>query len=212
VPFSHSNKHPQGMASRNADAYDRVEYKGYTFNRRTVAALETAQAKLKDDPDWTVYQGSYNTGVSASAGTHDGGGAVDLSPYNWEKRVRALRAVGFAAWHRPALPGVWGEHIHAILVGDREMSSGANAQVVDYLNFRNGLADHAVDNTWHPNPPVKFDYPAWKVEQRRIAERAARASAAVKNAIASLIRARKNTDDPQGKAEIQATIQSLRNH
>jgi hypothetical protein len=107
---------------------------------------------------------------------------------------------------------VWGEHIHAILIGDREMSSGANAQVVDYLNFRDGLAGHAADNTWHPNPPVKFDYPAYVKEQAQIKARAARASKAVKNAIASLIRARKNSDDKQDKAAIQRTIESLRNH
>lgn len=125
--------------------YDRTTYDGNVVDELTKAALEETAARL--GYDLTIVQGSYNAGgVAASAGTHDGGGAVDLAPWHWEEKVRELRRTGFAAWHRPAIPGLWGEHIHAILIGDRLMSAGAKAQVVDYLAGRNGLANHGPDD------------------------------------------------------------------
>ena len=66
---------------------------------KTRAALEEAQALL--GYPLTVVQGSYHQGVSASAGTHDGGGVVDLLAWDWQRKVKALRKVGFAAWYRP---------------------------------------------------------------------------------------------------------------
>ena len=100
-------------------------------------------------------QGSYNAGgVAASFGTHDGGGAVDLSvrdPADWSVRyeeiepmLHSLRVAGFAAWLRDT-----GElypdsplHIHAIAIGDRELSPDARAQIdgrFGYLRGYNGL-------------------------------------------------------------------------
>lgn len=197
------------------DAYDRVKIDGHTVNKRTLAAFETAQARPKTDNDWTVLQGSYNGGagsVPQSGGTHDGGGALDISAFNWEQRVHALRAVGFCAWHRPFN---WdghngGEHIHAILRGDREMSLAAHEQVVQYDQHTNGLASHAPDTfPYHPEN-VTFNYPAFVKEQAGVKARAVRARKAFAAAIASLIRARKNTDDPKRKAQIQRFIASLR--
>lgn len=97
----------------------------------------------------SVIQGSYNAGgVAASAGTHDGGGALDV----WGKggshvaaEVAALRRVGFAAWGRTPSQGPWGYHIHCIAIGDSDLSRGARNQVADYLNGRNGLASNAKD-------------------------------------------------------------------
>lgn len=141
--------------------YGKTEIRGHTLDNLTDYALLAVEAKLNYRPrSLTVVQGSYNAGgVGASAGTHDGGGAVDLTPVNWQEKVHALRAVGFAAWHRPALPGVWGEHIHCILIGNAKLSPAAAAQVVDYRNHRDGLAGHAADNTWHPDPIPTFHMP-----------------------------------------------------
>lgn len=192
------------------DAYERVQVQGVTLNKRTLAAFLTAQARPKTDNDWTIFQGSYHPGVSQSGGTHDGGGAIDVSPFNWEQRVHALRAVGFCAWHRPAIPNVWGEHIHAILRGDREMSLAAHEQVVQYDQHTDGLAGHGPDTfPFHPED-VRFDYPAYVAEQKRLKARAARAAKAFRAAVAALIRSRKNTDDPARKAQIQRFIESLR--
>lgn len=139
----------------------RTTVDGKTVNQRTADMLDMWQFNALRD--FYVVQGSYNAGgVSASAGTHDGGGAVDLSTYGWgdlgDKKwiVKQGRLAGFAAWLRPYLPGEWNEHVHAIAIGDGEMSSGARSQVSDYYAGRNGLANHAAD----PDPRVK-PIPVW---------------------------------------------------
>lgn len=130
----------------------RVIVDGKTLNKRTADMLNRAEQRL-GKPLYVV-QGSYNTSVGASAGTHDGGGAIDLSVSGIDvaRTVLVLRQVGFAAWYRPARPGVWGAHIHAIAIGDSELSSGARAQVQDYYAGRDGLAGDGPDNGPRLNP------------------------------------------------------------
>lgn len=70
-----------------------------------------------------------------------------------ERRNRALRQMknaGFAAWFRPELPGVWGPHIHAILVGDKELGWLAADQVKKYDAGRDGLAGNHADGSYRP--------------------------------------------------------------
>lgn len=129
----------------------RTTFSGRTVNQRTRDMLAEARAIL--GYDLVVTQGSYNPGgVGASAGTHDGGGAVDISvsslstTQRWET-VKALRTVGFAAWLRTPDQGPWPYHIHAIAIGDTDLSIAARNQVADYYTGRNGLASHAADNT-----------------------------------------------------------------
>lgn len=122
---------------------------GKTVDRLTAAALREVERRL--GYSLTVVQGSYNAGgVAASAGTHDGGGAVDLLAWDWENKVRALRAVGFAAWYRPTIPGHWNAHIHAILIGNPALSQGAKNQVAAYYAKRDGLKSNAHDPFWRP--------------------------------------------------------------
>lgn len=140
------------------DPYAKVQWDGHTLDRITAEALHAVEKIL--GYDLTVVQGSYNAGgVAASSGTHDGGGAVDLKPYDADRKVRALRKIGFAAWHRQAIPGVWGEHIHAILIGNQELSPAAAAQVEDYRKGLDGLAGHQPDPTWRPDPIPVFRWP-----------------------------------------------------
>jgi len=129
--------------------YSRLWWHGELFNRRTVNMLQAAEQRYGGS--FIYYQGSYSSSVSASAGTHDGGGAVDLWCSRPDDAVRALRNVGFAAWNRTGR-GDWTPHIHAIAIGDKQMSSGARAQVQDYFNGRDGLAGHGPDYHWRPNP------------------------------------------------------------
>ncbi len=131
----------------------RVQVSGVTINARTNRMKKAAGALMRTKFNCTidVVQGSYNAGgVSASAGTHDGGGAMDISVKRGcglqkTAMVAALRHVGFAAWYRPTLPGTWEEHIHAIAISDTDLSSGAAAQVADYWFGRDGLAGHGAD-------------------------------------------------------------------
>ncbi len=129
----------------------RTSYSGQTVNQRTKDMLIQADALVAHSI--VISQGSYNVGgVAASAGTHDGGGAVDVSvaplstTQRWET-VKALRTVGFAAWLRTPAQGNWPYHIHAIAIGDTDLSSGARDQVADYYVGKNGLASHAADDT-----------------------------------------------------------------
>jgi hypothetical protein len=143
-----------------SDDYTRVWINGVQLNARTLAMLDHAQTLYSAgggviDFRTAITQGSYNAGgVAASFGTHDGGGAVDLSvrdPNDWsvmtgeiEPMIRALRVAGFAAWLRDT-----GElypdspiHIHAVALGDREQSEDARAQIdgrFGYLRGYNGL-------------------------------------------------------------------------
>lgn len=147
--------------------YAKTTRDGHEVDQLTNYALYAAERRLGYKPGTlTILQGSYNAGViSASSGTHDGGGAVDLSAANWQEKVHALRAVGFAAWHRTELwrdgKRVWTEHVHAVLIGNTKLAPEAQDQVADYRNHRDGLASHAPDNTWHPNPIPTFHMPKW---------------------------------------------------
>lgn len=124
-------------------------YGGKRVNTRTANMLREADSKLS----WglTLTQGSYTSSNPDSAGTHDGGGVVDISvsglstTQRWQT-VRALRTVGFAAWLRTPADG-FAYHIHANGISDPDMSRPARDQVNDYYYGRNGLANNAGDNT-----------------------------------------------------------------
>jgi peptidoglycan hydrolase-like protein with peptidoglycan-binding domain len=128
----------------------KVQRDGYVVNARTQAMLAETQRLL----GYTLVldQGSYNPGGDpTSAGTHDGGGVVDISVTGMTaaKRTavaRALRQVGFAAWVRNPSQGDWPWHIHAAAINDTDLSSQAQNQVGDYYLGMNGLANHGADD------------------------------------------------------------------
>ncbi|MGH3902188.1 MAG: peptidoglycan-binding domain-containing protein [Pseudonocardiaceae bacterium] len=121
---------------------------GQTVNKRTADMVKAAEKKAK--VDFSITQGSYNPGeVGASGGTHDGGGAIDISVRGLSDTtaaVKALREVGFAAWHRTPSQGDWPHHLHAVAISDTDMSPQAQAQVGDYFKGLNGLAGHGKDD------------------------------------------------------------------
>lgn len=137
------------------DDYTRVELSGSILNHRTLAMLSRAQELYGGEIRLTGYaitQGSYSAGVSASFGTHDGGGAVDLSVLRegtytvlWDDidpLLDALRVSGFAAWLRE-----FGElytdspiHIHAIAIGDMELSPAAQEQLTGPAGYFRGYS------------------------------------------------------------------------
>lgn len=124
----------------------RVNYGGVTVNRRTAAMLKNASRIAKTS--FSMFQGSYSNSVGASAGTHSGGGAVDLGPAK-DAIVGAMRASGFAAWRRTQAEG-FSPHIHGIAVGDPTVSSAAAAQVRAFQAGRNGLANNGPDTYTAP--------------------------------------------------------------
>lgn len=124
-------------------------FDGVKLDQITIDALKRAWGIAGFS--WGLTQGSYNAGgVAASAGTHDGGGAIDVNIGGFSFKqlvsiVHALRQAGFAAWHRTTAEGFSGDHIHAELLGDPAASPGAKAQWTDYMHHLSGLAGHGQD-------------------------------------------------------------------
>ncbi|WP_258177319.1 CHAP domain-containing protein [Streptomyces solincola] len=150
---------PAPASGEPAHDYRRTTYGGRTVNQRTKAMLEAA-AKIHGS-GFRLSQGSYNRGVAASAGTHDGGGVVDIASSS-QALVKALRQVGFAAWVRTPAEG-FSYHIHACAIGDREMAAGARNQVRAYFQGRNGLANNRADSA---PASVGRPYPTWAEKYR----------------------------------------------
>jgi hypothetical protein len=152
--------------------YGRLSVNGWTINQRTFNMLEHAALLYDGKIDITgsaITQGSYNDNGPASFGTHLGGGAVDISViqlpeyvvlYNEiEPLIAALRTAGFAAWLREvdeAYPGT-GIHIHAIAVGDKELSYPAQQQLTGksgYLRGFDGLPTSGVPGLDRHGGPI----------------------------------------------------------
>ncbi|HEV7789873.1 MAG TPA: peptidoglycan-binding protein, partial [Pseudonocardia sp.] len=142
----------------------RVQRDGYIVDARTQAMLTAAEHLL--GYTLTLQQGSYNPGGDpTSAGTHDGGGVVDIAVTGMTaaKRTavaRALRQVGFAAWVRDPSQGDWPWHIHAAAINDTDLSSPAQHQIGDYYLGMNGLANRGPDDG--PQVPIH----TWEQYQR----------------------------------------------
>lgn len=159
-------------------AYTKVQVEGFTLNARTAALYEQVKRiypLMGGTGKIYIAQGSYSDGVSQSAGTHDGGGAIDLmvsfqSAKNWAALQRAVRWVQFAGWHRDPSQGPWGDHVHGIVVGDISATPIAKEQVIDYKETppKNGLKGHAVDNTWHPDKIFTPSYPLGTVNYKNM--------------------------------------------
>jgi hypothetical protein len=142
--------------------FDRCTYNGALMDQKTKTAVQLGEKRL--GYSLTILQGCYHPGVSQSAGTHDGGQVIDFAPFDFENKVRTFRKMGWFIWHRLAIIGVWGEHIHGGLRNGGTLSPSAARQQDDYDAHppRDGLAGHSLDPTWHPKPPVGFDYaPSW---------------------------------------------------
>ncbi|MCC6896004.1 MAG: hypothetical protein IT321_24495 [Anaerolineae bacterium] len=140
------------------EIYDRLQINSFaSVNLRTLAMLDHAQElysagggviHLRD----SIMQGSYNPGaVEASFGTHDGGGALDISVREIGSGIlladeikpllHALRLAGFAAYLRDTNELYKGSpiHIHAIAIGDAELSEAARAQIDGTFGYLRGF-------------------------------------------------------------------------
>lgn len=150
----------------------------FKASRRTVAHLDKTIAAFNrhfPNAKLTIIQTCYNTGVAASAGTHDFDACFDFGftghGVTWPALQRFLRRLGWGCWWRRT--GTWSApaayHVHAFslpvglkkfptkvgeFIDGGQSSVGrviASSQLVDYLQFKDGLADHAPDPTWRPS-------------------------------------------------------------
>ncbi|MFC7404836.1 peptidoglycan-binding protein [Georgenia alba] len=128
----------------------RRSHSGMPVNTRTRAMLAEAERRL--GRALVLDQGSYSPGEDpTSAGTHDGGGAVDINVDDMDRAVRTatvrvLRELGFAAWLRDPSQDDWPYHIHAVAISDPDLSPPAQGQVGDYYLGRDGLAGDDPDD------------------------------------------------------------------
>lgn len=126
-----------------------LDFRGVKMNQRSIDMLEEAEHNLGFT--LKIVQGSFNNGaVEASADVHDGGGAADirsrtLNDSQVHRVLVELRRVGWAAWLRTPKQG-FVLHIHAVAIGDTELSPGAARQVKRYKQGLNGLASGGKDD------------------------------------------------------------------
>jgi hypothetical protein len=134
-----------------------VNFRGVTLDSRTARMMDVVA--MRTSPKIIPTQGSFSTSVGASAGTHSGTGAIDLSVKGLDAPrvnaiVKVMRQVGFAAWHRLPNEGPWPAHIHGIAVNAPGLSTAAAKQVAALRRGRNGLENDHLDRHRNMNLPV----------------------------------------------------------
>ncbi len=138
--------------------------------RRTAGHLDSTKERLAAEHPGTrlvIIQSAFNTDVPKSEGSHDFDAALDvfIGGMDFTNAQRFLRKCGWAAWHR--FPPAFGHHIHMVSLGCPCQVGGlVPGQIADYRAKppRNGLAGHAIDNTFHPEniEATVFDFEEWR--------------------------------------------------
>lgn len=162
---------------------------------RSIAAIDylNTLAIKKFGRGVEVIQSAYNTGVRASAGTHDYDACFDvfIPGVPWAEQQAFFRANGSGAYWRK--PPAFGNHIHLFVLPPREghvlsddyrvlgfkvgkyVDGGwslygrkvTSSQLDDYYAKRNALSGHAHDPSWFPAAPQPiFDLTAYIARQR----------------------------------------------
>lgn len=136
--------------------YDRVKspYDGGTWTNPGMIALIETYCRIRGYPSLksiTVMQGSFNTTVAASAGTHRLADCVDLSAFDWKKKDRIFRSIGGAIFHRTPAQG-FPPHCHMVRMYSAGMAWLATAQDKAYrASASNGLGNLShKDTEWMP--------------------------------------------------------------
>jgi hypothetical protein len=152
-----------------SEAYDKLDFSPDSsgrhrfMNRRTTVMLDVANQDLGFD--LVVIQGSYmppGEAADQSDATHNGGGVIDLRTSDippgigTTRAVRALREIGFAAFHR-LHPQFSEDHIHAVAIGDVQMDPSAQDQVDQYFQHLNGLGGRNTGPQVQPIPIFDYD-------------------------------------------------------
>ena len=99
-----------------------------------------------------VFQGGYNKGVAASAGTHDMGGVIDVAQGITQAQRQIWADHGVMMFPRTRQYG-WsgGEHGHGVWHGCNHRTASAAAQVRSGLNGYDGLVGNAYRNFIKPS-------------------------------------------------------------
>jgi hypothetical protein len=125
------------------------------------------QKRAKTHKQIQVTQGAYSWG-SLSAGTHGGGGVLDLQTWHLSAHERTvlinvLRKHGAVAWYRSGPGWAGNEHIHLVLCAHRNAAPGAKAQIREWAAGGDGLVGPAADPHWRPKRPRRWSHRRRKI-------------------------------------------------
>ena len=103
-----------------------------------------AAGYIKRDLSGLITQGSYNTSVAASAGTHSGGGVWDVkhSLVNSDAKKRVWLKWGVVPFERTGADGNWSPHGHTAVAGCPHLAASAARQVTQARSGRNALVSN----------------------------------------------------------------------
>jgi hypothetical protein len=134
---------------------------GYACGCMIIMIEEVIEPRLRDAgylgaaETVNMFQQAYNSSVSASAGTHGGGGSLDHQKGS-DGETKIWRECGVASWQRGSPEdNAFDDHNHGIWQGCPHLSGDAASQVDQYEAGCNGLADWGVDQS--PSvPPISW--------------------------------------------------------
>jgi hypothetical protein len=140
----------------------KVYWHGRWWDEAMVTALK--EVERETGKVQYFYQGSFNKGVGASAGTHNAGGVGDGQSLGVSHR-KAQSKCGVVSWPRTRAQG-FSIHDHFLLVGASTAHSTLKAQMYAWLKNQNGLArkgrdDSGVRSTFR-------SYPAWRASLKAV--------------------------------------------
>lgn len=146
------------------DIYVSMKYPGTDQNTciRDLQALDAFKAELGYKV-LTIVKGCYVPYSPQSSYTHSGSSVYDLSDNEYARKAEIGAKHGIIVFHRPLnWDGKGGEaHCHVIVRGGQKMHPEAKAQVVDWDQHKDGLADHGPYTTgpWFPVKPFVYHAP-----------------------------------------------------
>lgn len=147
------------------DANELIPWRGVVIDRRTAALICVVEREL--GYELSIVKAHEEGGSNVSSTTHTGLGVVDLPPYDWQNKLKALKKYA-AAHYRTSDQGPWSPHIHFCSLHTGGMDPLARSQVASYLATppRDGLAGNALDpRPWrHPEQQV-FNFDAYWHDQ-----------------------------------------------
>lgn len=151
---------PRGMAPSAFDAFIRAcFYAGVNpestseGTKRVVQTIGAAKASAGTHAqDGTVTVNGQTIAYSAAVDISVRGLAVPTI----KKFLQELAKQGFVAWYRHTGSFAQNRHVHAVFAG-LPMKKMLQAQVVDFLNDRNGLVGHATETFY--TAPAAIDAP-----------------------------------------------------
>lgn len=140
-------------------AHERTTWRGVIVCKHSVAKYNAWAASLGADILLKPLPGcgSYQTSTVASAGTHAGGGAIDVSLVNVPSTKRKWvadkgRTSGLqVSWHRNYVAGLWTWHAHALDPACSLLSKAAVSQCYEFANGGDGLVGTTPDGNTRVN-------------------------------------------------------------